>query len=144
MGRAGTRALVALALALPVAIVASALLPRPVAAPLAFVAYGWLGLALLLFFLLLPSVLVRAGVLAAASVGGRPLDPDRRLLLARGIAGMVGLAALVLGGSGAASALGSVAIQRVRVALRRMPRALSGFRIAHLTDLHIGPTIDGG
>jgi predicted MPP superfamily phosphohydrolase len=34
-------------------------------------------------------------------------------------------------------------VRQVDVSLSRLPAALDGFRIAHLTDLHIGATLDG-
>src|SRR6185436_19579935 len=36
---------------------------------------------------------------------------------------------------------GEVAVRPVRVRLRRLPPALSGFRVVQLSDLHIGPTL---
>jgi predicted MPP superfamily phosphohydrolase len=49
--------------------------------------------------------------------------------------------ALGLAGMGAATALGAIALARVKVPLRRLPKALSGFRIVQLSDVHIGPTL---
>lgn len=139
--RAGTWALVAAAALIPVSMLLTPALPRRGATIVSGLAYGWFGVAILLFFLLITSEVIRALVLAVAALSSKPLDAERRTLLSRGIAGFVGLMALGLGGIGAASALGEVAVRSVRVNLRRLPNALSGFRVVQLSDVHIGPTI---
>ncbi len=139
--RAGTWALVAAAVLIPVSMLLTPALPRRGAIIVSGLAYGWFGVAILLFFLLVTSEVIRALVLAVAALSSKPLDAERRTLLSRGIAGFVGLMALGLGGMGAASALGEVAVRSVRVNLRRLPNALSGFRVVQLSDVHIGPTI---
>src|SRR5881394_3290321 len=35
-----------------------------------------------------------------------------------------------------------IAIERQEIFLRRLPKALDGFRIVHLSDLHYGPMVD--
>src|SRR5262249_38671844 len=84
---------------------------------------------------------VRGAVHAVSAATSHPIDPERRTLLSRGIAGAVGLIAVGLAGVGTASALGQVGVLRVRVPLRRLPSSLSGFRVVQLSDVHIGPTI---
>ncbi|HVY44926.1 MAG TPA: metallophosphoesterase [Minicystis sp.] len=139
--RAGGVAIAALAVATPVGIALARLLPRPASRVVAGVAYGWFGLATLLLFTLLATELVRAGVHAAAAMLDAPFDPERRTLLSRVIAGGSVALALGLGATGAAAALGEVAVRRVRVPLARLPKALSGFKVVQLSDLHIGPTL---
>ncbi|WP_129353608.1 metallophosphoesterase [Sorangium cellulosum] len=139
--RVGSVALWGLASLVPLGLVLSRALPRPIAGVVAGVVYTWVGLAVLLFFLLLTSELVRLGAHGVTALLDRPLDGDRRTFLSRAIAGAAGVLAMGLGITGAASALGEVAVRPVRVRLRRLPRAMSGFRVVQLTDLHIGPTI---
>ncbi len=103
--------------------------------------YVWLGLAILLFFVLVGSEVVRAAVRIGALATSGPLDPERRTFLSRSIAGAASLVGLALAGAGMTSALGRVALARVTVPLRRLPQALSGIRIVQLSDLHIGPTL---
>jgi predicted MPP superfamily phosphohydrolase len=103
----------------------------------AYFAYFWLGMLFYLFLLLLAIDLVRL-------VGSRmrrrdaTFDPGRRRLLARAAAGTAVL------GSGAIAVLGHRAAGEIEtpelsIPLENLPRALSGFRIAQLSDLHIGP-----
>lgn len=139
--RWGSVLFIGLALLTPVGMVVSRALPRPASSWAAWIAYSWMGVAVLLFFLLLGSEVIRGGVHATIAARSIPFDPARRTLLSRGIAGVVGLLALGLAGVGAASALGQVGLRNVRVPLRRLPRSISGFRIAQLSDVHIGPTI---
>jgi hypothetical protein len=140
-GRWGAGLFVFLALLTPAGIVAARVLDRPASKIIAAVAYGWMGIAILLFFLLGASELLRVGVAFASSLTARPLDPDRRAFLSRGIAGTVSVLALGLAGAGTASALGKVGVRKVTVPLRRLPQALSGFRVVQLSDVHIGPTL---
>lgn len=139
--RIGGVALAVLALLVPLGLVSSRALPRHIGGVIAGVVYTWVGLAVLLFFLLLTSEVVRLGAHGVTALLDRPLDGERRTFLSRVIAGAAGVLAMGLGVTGAASALGEVAVRPVRVRLRRLPRAMSGFRIVQLTDLHIGPTI---
>jgi len=139
--RWGTVLFVGLAALTPLGIAAGRIFDRSISRVLASVAYVWLGLAILLLFLLVTSEVLRAGVHGVSWLSSGPLDPERRTLLSRGIAGTVSLLALGLGGVGTASALGEVAFRKVAVSLRRLPQALSGFRIVQLSDVHIGPTL---
>ena len=140
-GRFGTWLFVLLAALTPAGIIVARALDRPISKLIAGIAYGWMGVAVLLFFLLVASEVLRAGVHGASALTARPLDPDRRAFLSRTIAGGVSLIAISLAGMGTANALGEVAVRRVLVPLRRLPRALQGFRIVQLSDVHIGPTL---
>jgi predicted MPP superfamily phosphohydrolase len=66
-------------------------------------------------------------------------DPDRRLLLARGAAIFAGLTAAGVTGYGVATARRAPTLDRVRVPLAKLPRAMDGFRIAVVSDIHLGP-----
>lgn len=66
-------------------------------------------------------------------------DLGRRVFLARVAAGGTLLGAAGVTGWGVHEALGELRTPEVPVRLERLPRALAGFRIALLTDLHIGP-----
>jgi len=73
---------------------------------------------------------------------GEPgFDPDRRLLLRRAAtgAGLAGAGAVCWVGD--RSAAGELLRPEVEVKLERLPRALSGLRIAQLTDMHVGPLL---
>lgn len=146
--RVATVALVALALAVPLGIVALRAAPQPLARILPVAAFTWLGLAFMLFCALAAVDLIRAaahgGELLADWLRRRPdppADPARRIFVARALAGG---AALATGGAAALAfraATGPAEITDVPVRLERLPPALSGLTIAQITDLHVGPTI---
>ncbi len=107
----------------------------------------WLGTAFLLFVALvavdLARLLALGGREAMGLLGrpGSPPDPGRRLFVARAVAGG---ALLVTGGAAVSSirnATGEPTIHEVPVRLARLPSALSGFTLAQISDLHVGPTI---
>ena len=64
---------------------------------------------------------------------------DRRLLLARGAAIFAGLTAAGITGYGVRSALGAPRLDRVRIPIAKLPRAMDGTRLAVVSDIHLGP-----
>ncbi|QZY17764.1 metallophosphoesterase [Streptomyces decoyicus] len=67
--------------------------------------------------------------------------PPRRLFLARAVAAGASLAATAAVGYGTATTLRGPAVKRVTVPLATLPRAAHGFRIAVVSDIHLGPTL---
>ncbi|BBY19227.1 metallophosphoesterase [Mycolicibacterium litorale] len=135
-------------------LMAALILPRTVgvreAAWAAWPGYLWFGLAayLLLALLVLEPVRlvfrrwVRRGtpppVPADAPAASSP-EVNRRLFLARAGAVAAGAASVGLVGFGAATALGPPQVQTVPIRLRRLDPAFAGFRIAVVSDIHLGP-----
>jgi hypothetical protein len=70
-----------------------------------------------------------------------PAMPERRVFLARAIAGTaaIGSGAIAIGGYHAAT--GDITTPEIPVRLARLPRELSGYRIVQISDLHLGPTL---
>lgn len=141
--RAGTLALVLLALSIPASFILGRLLARPLSG-LAWVAFVWMGLFFLLFVALLATDAVRSGVALTTWLQGAPLDPERRQFLSRALAGVASAFAGGAGLAGVASVLGPVQVKTVEVKLKKLPRALDGFTIAAISDVHLGPTIGPG
>jgi predicted MPP superfamily phosphohydrolase len=119
--------------------------PRVISSPVMWVVYTWLGVMFFLFLLLLASDAVHAVVALARMVhltpGDGAVDPERRITLARLVAGGVVIAAGAVSGLGMANALGKVAIKRVRIPLAKLPPGTPPYRIVQLSDIHVGPTI---
>lgn len=99
----------------------------------------WMGFAFLalLSLGLSDAVLLLAGSTAAAATAAAGADG----VAAPRAALVVGLA-LVATGFGLRSALRPPVGVRVEIPLARWPRALDGFRIAQISDVHIGPILD--
>ena len=68
-----------------------------------------------------------------------PAALNRRVFLARATAVAAGAASVGVVGMGAASALGPPDLLRVPVRLRKLDPAFNGFRIALVSDIHLGP-----
>lgn len=84
---------------------------------------------------------VRAPFWVARRSTGRPQElesPGRRIFLER-TAGVVAAAPFVGGAYGALYGRLNLETPTVRIRLPRLPRAFEGFRIAQLSDIHIGP-----
>ena len=139
--RVGAIVFLAGAILLPLGVIASRTLPRSIASVVATISYVWMGLVILLFFLTLGSELIRLGANLLAALNVLTLDPDRRVFLSRVLAGAVGVLGAGFGVTGYLSARGKVGVKRVDIKLARLPESLGGFKIAQLSDLHIGPTL---
>ena len=137
--------------ALSVLLVATLVLPRVTglteAAWLAWPGYLWFGLLAYLFLTLLVLEPVRLALrgwvkqeppVAADEPTAKPAV-NRRVFLARAGATAAGAASVGLVGFGAATALGPPDLLRVPVRLSKLDPAFDGFRIAVVSDIHLGP-----
>jgi uncharacterized protein len=146
--------------ALATLLIATLVLPRVIGVTesgwLAWPGYIWFGLVVYLFLTLLvlePIRLVlhrwtkqkpRETTAAAATIDPpadqRAASPalNRRVFLARASAVAAGAASAGLVGVGAASALGPPNLLQLPVRLRRLDPAFNGFRIAVVSDIHLG------
>jgi predicted MPP superfamily phosphohydrolase len=79
---------------------------------------------------------VAGGTAVAASAGG--IDSQSAAVVR---ASLVACVALVAGAVGLRSGLRPPVLRRVEIELERWPRALDGFRIVQLSDVHIGPIL---
>ena len=73
----------------------------------------------------------------------RPENPGRRLLLARASAVAATAAGTGMFYIGHRNATGDIGVVSVEVPLPRLPKALDGLRVVQLSDVHIGPLLDG-
>ncbi|MFJ8820232.1 metallophosphoesterase [Streptomyces sp. NPDC102467] len=81
---------------------------------------------------------------ATAQVPDPAASPTRRLLLARSVGAAVTVAAVGVVGNGAYGVLRGPKVKRVTVPLAKLPRAAHGFRIAVVSDIHLGPVLGRG
>ncbi|GAA4210908.1 metallophosphoesterase [Actinocatenispora rupis] len=75
---------------------------------------------------------------------GTPIDPARRLFLARSLALVAGAAAAGTVGYGLATELRGPVVKRVTVPLARLSPEMDGFRVAVVSDMHLGPILQRG
>jgi predicted MPP superfamily phosphohydrolase len=146
--RAAAVLLALAALAVPAGLMVARRLPFRTTRALAAVLFTWMGAAFLLFCAVLLADLVRFAAAGArwaidlaANHPPEPADPARRLLVARAVAGGALLAAGGATAHAVRSATGEPEVKEVPVKLRRLPPQLSGFTLAQISDLHVGPTI---
>ncbi|KUH85446.1 MULTISPECIES: metallophosphoesterase [unclassified Mycobacterium] len=150
-GRA-RRALTAILLALAGVLLAALVLPRVIGPAesgwFAWPGYLWFGVAAYLLLVLLVFEPVRLVLRRWVRAETAPTDPEnptapadltRRLFLARAGAVTAGAASVGLVGFGAATATGPPDLLRVPVRLRNLDPAFHDFRIAVVSDIHLGP-----
>ena len=99
----------------------------------------WLGTAFFLVVLTASVDLVRLVVWAAGKVAGAsPMDPERRLFIARVGGGIIAALGLAATGASLRTALARVRVKTLELPLRRLPPALDGTTIAFISDVHMG------
>lgn len=116
-------------------------LPRRYGRLVAWPAFLWLGAAfyLVLFVGATDVLFLLRGAPAAADVAGAALPADPS---AAPHATLVVLAALLASGVALVDGLRGPRDVRHEIRLPRWPRALDGFRIVQISDVHIGPLLD--
>ncbi|HIA01457.1 MAG TPA: metallophosphoesterase [Myxococcales bacterium] len=131
------------AIVLPGTLILGRFVQRAKVSPAAMPAYVWLGIVVYLLICLGAIDLVKwtARKIKTGSVKTPIANPERRVFLSRIAAGASVVGALGTVGYGVHSALGDVTTPRIDVALPRLPRALDGFRIVQLSDMHIGAVL---
>lgn len=159
--RSGTvrRVLTGVLIALTMLVVATLVLGRQLgpeqSAWFAWPGYIWFAMVIYLFLTLavleLPRLALRGWVkrkpleatatTATEEPAAVPEAPavNRRVFLARASAVAAGAASVSLVGVGMAQALGPPDLLRVPVRLRKLDPAFNGFRIAVVSDIHLGP-----
>ena len=111
----------------------------------AYVGFGYMGF---LFFALILTVIShglsmligRSGSSATGSEQSS-VRADRRALLARGAAGISLLGSSALSAEALAQGAQAPALKQVDVPIKGLPDSFEQFRIIHLSDIHIGPTL---
>lgn len=115
--------------------------PREFGSIIAWAAFPWLGILLLLFSVMIITDII--WLILAFLPHANDLNPERRQALEKGL----GIAALgvttLLGVDALWNGLRPVSIKEVPITLDRWPQSLDGLRIVQISDLHIGPTING-
>ena len=141
--------LIGLALLLVVALVVPRFTAVSKSGWYAWPGYLWFGVLAYLFLTLL--VLEPVRLMLRGWVKRQPTEPpaedappdphalNRRMFIARASAAAAGAASVGLVGYGAATALGPPDLLQVPVRLRRLDPAFRGFRIAVVSDIHLGP-----
>lgn len=122
-----------------VALPVSRMLPRRVANILTWIIYPWMGFALLLFVTLLATDVIW---MLLHFVPTQYL-PESRIVLQHCFGVVAVSITLLLGVLALWKGLGPVRVKPVTITLDRLPSSLDGFRIVQMTDLHIGPMING-
>ncbi|WP_405721803.1 metallophosphoesterase [Streptomyces sp. NBC_00046] len=77
----------------------------------------------------------------AVPVPPRPDGPTRRLFVARAVGGAAAVAGLGTVGYGTYGVLRGPRVKRITVPLAKLPRSAHGYRIAVVSDIHLGPTL---
>ncbi|CAM5730016.1 Metallophosphoesterase OS=Streptomyces alboniger OX=132473 GN=CP975_21715 PE=4 SV=1 [Streptomyces alboniger] len=81
---------------------------------------------------------------ASSSPSSSPSLPSRRLFVSRVVGGAAATAALGTVGYGTYGVLNGPTVKRVTVPLAKLPRAAHGYRIAVVSDIHLGPVLGRG
>jgi len=124
-------------------------LPSEAARRLGIAFLLWIGFVLYLLMFTLAVDAVRSVVAwrarrkqaAATAPPAAPASPERRALLGQGLAVGAGIAGVAVSGYGSWRAFHPPDVRDIPVRLPHLPRALEGFTLVQLTDIHIGGVI---
>jgi predicted MPP superfamily phosphohydrolase len=131
---------IVLAALIPLALVGERLVPQSLRPILAWPGYVWIAL---MFYLLVSLAILEIPRLVI-KIGARKSlaeDPSRRLLLGRSLAVTAGVASVAATGIGMVQALGAPNLKRVPIRLSKLPVSMDGFKIALVSDIHLGPLL---
>jgi len=135
-----TSTLGALYISVPLTMMLFRNVTRETISPLAHVSFLWLGLLSTLVIILGATDVVRI-LRRLITRNSPPENESRRLMLGRAVAGGVTATGTAIGTAGVANVLGGFQLVEVDVELEKLPAAFDGFRIAQMSDIHVGPTI---
>jgi predicted MPP superfamily phosphohydrolase len=114
--------------------------------PLSFGPYIWLGVFMLLFFAFLSVDVTRALIFLAKKLGAPDfpsfLNARTPLAMKRMLIGGVLLIVGTLTAISLYTSAKKPTIEHVEILLNRFPKAMSGFKIVQISDLHVGATAD--
>lgn len=133
-----TVGLIVMALSIPVLFFAMRSLPRLWLAPISMVIYSWMGV---LFYLFLFSALADGFSVLASWWPALSPPFGTKVQFARQEALGIGGLSLALGLLGVFTTARGFKIRRVKVPLTKLSLQGTGFRIAQLSDIHVGPTV---
>lgn len=115
--------------------------PPVLARPAAWFGFTWMGT----IFLLLAAVVLAEPARQLMRILWAEADPElatsRRALLNSATTAVAGGTALLAAAGGAVRAAMDPVIQRIAVTIDRWPTAMNGYRIVHLTDIHVSQTV---
>lgn len=148
--RVGTAVLVVLVLLLMAALALGTRVDPAVAQWFAWPGYLWLAvffyLMLILLALEIPRLALRGWLRRGAvpqpgnsSTSSRQVS--RRVLLSRGSAALAGVVSVGVVGYGTTVAMGTPSVTRFPITLRRLDPRADGFRVALISDIHLGPIL---
>lgn len=106
--------------------------------PIAVSAWTWLGVAMYLFLITLALSAAKWIALRAAP---KPVNPERREFLSKAVATTAIVSAAGVSSLGVYRAFTMPVITDVQVKLPGLPKALDGFTLLQLSDVHIGSVI---
>lgn len=99
----------------------------------------WFGLVIYVLLSLVVIDLLR--VVFKKRLEAQPTSPERRLFLSRAVATTSVIAGTGLASFGAFRAFSPARITEVPLKIPKLPRALDGFTLVQLSDVHIGPVL---
>ncbi len=137
----GTYSLIAFTLSFPIALLADRILPLKYSFPLLWLSYLWLGVMMLLFFLLFSIDIIKIVIYIFQKLtmaGEEIANPERREFVSGLIASAASTIVLISSGIGVKNYYSNAVVKKFNVSLKGLPEALKGFKIVQISDLHLG------
>ena len=130
-----------LTLSLPMALLADRILPYKYSFALLWLSYFWIGIMMLLFFLLISIDMIKTAIYIFqrfTQAGEEITNPGRRAFISGMTASAASLIVFISSGIGVKNYYSSAVVKKFRVPLEDLPEVFKGFKIVQISDLHLG------
>ncbi len=137
----GTYSLIVFAISLPIALLADRILPLKYSFPLLWLSYFWIGVMMLLFFLLFSMDMIKIPIYIFQKLtmaGEEITNPGRREFVSGVLASAASTIVFISSGIGVKNYYSNAIVKKFNVSLKGLPEAFKGFKIVQISDLHLG------
>ncbi len=146
LGGIGTYLMIVLAISFPMALFVDKIAPAQYSFPLLWLSYFWIGVMMLLFFLLFSMDMIKIVIYLFDKLtwaGEEVINPERREFVSAVIGALASASVLIASGIGVKNYYSTAVVKKYSVRLNKLPETFKGFKIVQISDLHIGQMMTG-
>jgi len=141
VGNTGTYLFIALAISFPMALFVDKIVSVKYSFPLLWLSYFWIGIMMLLFFLLFSIDMIKIVIYLFnhfIGTGEEIINTQRREFVSAVSATAVSSFVFIASGVGIKNYYSSAIVKKIKVLLTDLPASFKGFNIVQISDLHLG------
>jgi len=142
----GTYCLIIFSISFPIALIVDQFTSLKYSFPLLWFSYLWLGIMMLLFFLLFSIDIIKILLYLFSkltSPGDHIVNLEKREFVSKMIASFALSSVFIASGLGVKNYYSQAIVKKFSVLLKGLPKAFKGFNIVQISDLHLGQMMTG-